>query len=557
MSGPALDEALWGEGPLAKTLVPDAAVLHLDELFAEGDIVTLVVTATSATACCPVCGQCSTRVHSRYNRAVADLPWQGLAVRIHLQTRRWFCPTPSCERRIFAERLPAVVAPYARRTRRLAGVVEAIALALGGEGGARLLDTLGVCASPDALLHALRTTPLPAVPSPRVLGIDDWAWRRGRRFGTILVDLERHRVVDLLPDRSADAVADWLARHPGVEIVSRGRGGLYADGAARGAPEATQVADRWHLLNNLGAALERFLLHKREAIRDAATADADTTPAPDPPAAAPRAPDPQPWQARAEMAGRQRHEAQVAQYEAIGTLRAHGADIADIARTVGVSRETVYRYLRLPGPPARMRLPRRGTALDPHLPYLLERGLAGCHNGKRLWREIRERGYTNSYANVARVVARWRREARGEQVQPGATPAAATGPPTPRQVAGLMLGRPERLSAAAQEYLAALCARDEAIAAAHVLTREFTAIMRGRRGDQLDAWLRSAGAGAVAELRRFAAGLETDRAAVQAGLTLPWSNGQVEGQIHRLKLVKRMYGRGNFDLIRKRALHAA
>lgn len=417
MSGPALDEALWREGPLAKTLVPDAAVLHLDELFAEGDIVTLVVTATSATACCPVCGQRSTRVHSRYNRAVAALPWQGLAVRIHLQTRRWFCPTPSCERRIFAERLPAVVAPYARRTRRLAGVVEAIALALGGEGGARLLDTLGVCASPDALLHALRTTPLPAVPSPRVLGIDDWAWRRGRRFGTILVDLERHRVVDLLPDRSADAVADWLARHPGVEIVSRDRGGRYADGAARGAPEATQVADRWHLLNNLGAALERFLLHKRAAIRDAATADADTTPAPDPPAAAPRASDPQPWQARAEMAGRQRHEAQVAQYEAIGTLRAHGADIADIARTVGVSRETVYRYLRLPGPPARMRLPRRGTARDPHLPYLLERWLAGCHNGQRLWREIRERGYTNSSANVARVVARWRREARGEQVR--------------------------------------------------------------------------------------------------------------------------------------------
>ena len=177
-------------------------------------------------------------------------------MRLLVRTRRWVCSNATCSRRIFTERLPGVVAPYARRTARLAVVVEAIALALGGEGGARILATLGVVLSPDTLLNTIRAASRPAVPSPRVVGIDEWSWRRGRRFGTLLVDLERHTVIDLLPDRAVDSVVRWLERQPQVTIIARDRGGVYAEAATKGAPQATQVADRWHLLHNLAEVLE-------------------------------------------------------------------------------------------------------------------------------------------------------------------------------------------------------------------------------------------------------------------------------------------------------------
>lgn len=247
---------------MAKTVVPDADALHLAGICAEDETITLVVTAVRATACCPLCGHLSARVHSRYRRTVADLPWQGLAVRLNLQVRRWFYPNPACARQIFAERLPAVVAPYARRTARLASVVE---------GGARLLATLGTPLSADTLLTAIRRATRPAPLAPRVIGIDDWSWRRGHRFGTIIVDLERHAVVDLLPDRAVDSAAAWLKEHPQITTIARDCGGVYAEAAAQGAPQATQVADRWHLLHNLAEVLEEFLLHKRAVLREAAT----------------------------------------------------------------------------------------------------------------------------------------------------------------------------------------------------------------------------------------------------------------------------------------------
>jgi len=191
-------------------------------------------------------------------------------VRLALRTRRWVGTNAACAQRIFPERLPGVVAPYARRTACLAVVVEAIALALGGEGGARILAAGGVVLSPDTLLNTVRAASRPAAPPPRVVGIDDWSWRRGRRFGTILVDLERHAVLDLLPDRAVDSVVGWRERQPQVMVIARDRGGVYAEAATKGAPQATQVADRWHLLHHLAEVLEEFLLHHRTALRDAA-----------------------------------------------------------------------------------------------------------------------------------------------------------------------------------------------------------------------------------------------------------------------------------------------
>ncbi len=552
-------------GLMAKTLVPDAAALHLEEMYTEGEAIVLVATATSTATCCPGCDHATSRVHSRYRRTVADLPWQGLAVRLELQVRRWFCTNPACARRIFAERLPAVVAPYARRTARLASVVEALALAVGGEAGARLLATLGTPLSADTLLNVIRQATRPAPPPLRVLGIDDWSWRRGHRFGTILVDLERRAVVDLLPDRAVDSAAAWLKGHPQITTSARDRGGIYAEAATTGAPQATQVADRWHLLHNLAAVLEEFLLHKRAALREAASAVA----APAAEAAGPIAPsDPGPLthtrprrgQERLEEAGRRRHERLVEQYHAIRRLHAAGADVADIARLVGTSRRTVYRYRHLTEPPEpkRPHRPRRQRVLTPYEPHLLRRWREGCHNGMRRYREIRGQGDAYGASNVLRFVAQLRRdEAAGVPAGTGARAKAARAP-SARRVAGLFLRQPDDLHPEQQAYLERLAVADTTLAAAYRLTQAFATLVRERGGDRLDDWLAEADACAVPALQRFATGLRADLDAVRAGLTEVWSNGPTEGFVHKLKLVKRQaYGRAGFAVLRQRAVLAA
>ncbi len=419
--------------------LPHLKGLRLAEITATNEGVTLCLYAARRTAPCPSCRRRSRRVHSRYDRTIADLPWGGTTVRLRLRVRRFLCQVAACSQRTFAEQLPQLVDRYARRTHRLRDALQRIGLALGGAAGARLAVTLGLPAGRPALLDLIRAAPLPPVGQPRAVGVDEFAWRRGRRFGTIIIDLEQRRPLDLLPDRDADQVAAWLQQHPQIATVARDRSGLYADAATRGAPAARQVVDRWHLL------------HKRTALRDAAGALAATEPTPStdpPPAELP----PLPWQQRAAEAGRQRPTAQLARYEAIHQLHAAGANIAHIARTVGVSRETVYRSLRVPSPPARMRLPARRAALDPYLPYLERRWAEGCRNGKRLWREIREQGFTRSYSAVARFVARLRRVERAGQPV-ATTRRAATRPPTPRQVALLCLRRPEKRTPAQRAYL--------------------------------------------------------------------------------------------------------
>jgi transposase len=432
----------------------------------------------------------------------------------------------------------------------LAGTLRQIGAALGGRPGARLSASLQRPVSRTAPPRLVRALPLPEVPPPRVLGVDDWAFRKGHRSGTILADLERHAAIEPLPDRRAATPAQWLREHPGLEVFSRDRAPAYAEAAGKGAPQAVRVADRWHPMKDLGEALERCLLRHTLALKAAA---AGSGPAPGPlPSYAEAAS--VPWQQRAETAGLRRHARRVEQHERGQALHRAGVAKLEIARTLGISRRTVYRYLGLASPPER-RQPRssRRRLLEPYEPSLLRRWREGCHNRSRPFREIRDRGYRYGASNVFRFLKRVERH-RGRAILGADAPPPGSAPPA-RQVARLLVQPPDERSDADRDYLSRLCAAASALATAYALTRESATMVRERQGQRLEARLTQASASGIAELRGFARGLADDRAAVEAGLSLQWSNGQTGGQVDKLKLLKRqMYGRASFGLRRRRFL---
>jgi transposase len=523
---------------------------------------------------CPDCGRASRAVHSRYRRRPADLPSLGRAVRVGLHVRRFYCRNAACPRRTFAERLPELVAPYARRTRRLAEAQGRVGAALGGEASARLLPRLAMPASADTVLRLVRRMPLPEQPDPpRAVGVDDWAVRKGRTYGTILVDLERRRALDLLPDRTATTLADWLRCRPGIGVVARDRSTEYARGVLLGAPAAVQVADRWHLLANVRQALERWLAGAHARLRR-------LSPGPGTPAGARPGSRTGPFRrTRAEVAARDgRRARRVALHEEVRRRHAAGEKLLAIARATGLAVGTVRKYAYAESFPVPETRQLRPSILDPYLPRLEARLAEGCENGLALWRELRAAGFPGT----ARQVHRWLAERRTAPARttphawragsPAAGPTTA-GPgrpdalPSPARLAWLLVQPPAELSAADVAVVTRVEQDPEAASVAG-LARRFTGLVRGcgaggKLGPAaalagLEAWLTDARTSGVRAVETFAAGLEQDGAAVRAALTMPWSNGQTEGQITRLKLLKRqMYGRASLDLLRRRMLLAA
>jgi transposase len=366
-------------------LLPDAAHLRLDSLTAtpDGQALTLVLASIQTAAPCPVCGTVTTRIHSRYTRTVLDLPWAGMLVQLRLHVHKFFCGARDCIRTIFTERLPHVLAPRARRTRRLATAQQQIGLALGGAAGERLAEELAYPAGTDTLLDAVRQAPIPTAPEATKIGIDDWAKCKGQSYATIVIDLETHQPIDLLPERSAECVAQWLQEHPGVEIISRDRGGVYADGARQGAPDAVQVADRWHLLKNLGEAVLQVLQAHQAAIEAALAPQQPSDAGPAAPSVATEqgqsAPEPSASEvesqppSRAQQERQQRQEKRQARYDAIQQLHERGWSLRAIAQHLNVERKTARKYLHASNCPHPQRRPSRPSLLDRYKPYLLER----------------------------------------------------------------------------------------------------------------------------------------------------------------------------------------
>lgn len=551
---------------MVSACLPIPPSFHVATLLRDGEGLTILASSEAIAVPCPLCGQLTDRVHSRYTRSLADLPWATLVVRMQVVVRKFFCANAACPRQIFAERLVGIAQAHARRTDRQREALTAIAFANGGEAGARLARKLGLPISPDTLLRLIRREPDGVLPTPAVLGVDDWALQKGLTYGTILVDLERHRPVDLLPDRSSGSLAAWLQAHPGIEIIARDRAGAYAEGARDGAPVAIQVADRWHLVDNLADVLEAVLRSQEASLQTAAAALWDQA-RPDEQSRSPpddiyqgkrRHPQPERWRDRIEAAAEAGVARRCANYEQARALHAKGTSVAQIARTVGIARMTLSKYLR-EGPPQRKRHTVHGQqrVLAPYEPYLLKRWAEGCHTATVLCREIRAQGFAHSLTTVQRFVNQLRRDGPSPTGRPRTALTKSQGPP-PRQVATLILRRPERRTDEQRAYLKLLTGAEPTIATAIKLTEDFLVMLRRREGARLPEWLAAAEASGIDELVRFAGTLREDRAAVQAGLTLRYSNGQTEGQVTRLKLIKRQgYGRANFDLLRKWVLSAA
>jgi transposase len=344
------------------------AELSCEQIVIDGDRhqIDVVLRSTQVTAACPLCQTIAQRCHSHYTPTLADLPISDVPVRLFLHVQKFFCDQPSCPRRIFTERMPAVVAPSARRTQRLLTLQTQLGLALGGSLTARLSQPLKLPASKDTFLRLIRRAPLPAHPTPRILGVDDWALRKGHRYGSVLVDLERQTIIDLLPDRTAETFAAWLQAHPGIEMISRDRASAYAEGARQGAPQALQVADRFHMLQNLAEALRDVFRAHDPTIRAAFRgADGAST--------APLILETPPATPRMLIAREQRRQARLAQYEEMRSCRERGMTIEAIAAHTGLSPRTILRWLKAPSFPERQGRAKQASQLDPYKTYLLKR----------------------------------------------------------------------------------------------------------------------------------------------------------------------------------------
>ena len=527
-------------------LLPHLAGVVVEQVDQLPGLVCLWARARSAGAACPGCGVVSSRVHSRYERRLADAAVGGQRVVIRLRARRFFCGAQGCPACTFAEQVDGLTTAYARRTPLLQRMLEAIALALAGRAGARLAGGFGLPAGRSTMLRLIRALPDPGVHGVAVLGVDDFALRRGHIYGSVLVDMGTRRPVDLLADREAETFAAWLRAHPGTEVICRDRAGAYADGARAGAPEAIQVADRWHLWHNLAERVEKAVARHRSCLIE-----------PEPELPAGRVPEQDLQQAATQAAATRIEESALVRrtrrrYEEVQALVAQGKGIKPIMRELGLAKETVRRFARAASAEdllAKAR-GRRPSVLDDFKPYLHQRWNAGTTNVLQLHAEIKAAGYQGSYAVVRAYLQPFRAL--------GAAPPPVPAPPKARHVASWILRDPASLDDDEQARLKDVRARCPHLNALAGHVTEFAKILTGLHGDRLDSWIAAVEADDQPDLHSFTTGLKQDHTAVVNGLTLPHSSGAVEGNVNRIKMIKRqMYGRASFDLLRKRVILAA
>ncbi|RSM81906.1 ISL3 family transposase [Kibdelosporangium aridum] len=494
-------------------LLPHLSGVVVERIERAGACVRIWGRVRAGHGICPSCGGRSGRTHSRYDRRLADGSLAGQPVVLRLQVRRFFCDNGNCPVRTFAEQVDDLTVKHARRTSLCRKALEHIGLALAGRTGSRLAARLGFSTSRTALLELVHALPDPGVGPVKVLGVDDFAIRRGRKYATLLIDAVTHRRVDVLPDRRAATLAAWLREHPGVEVVCRDGSAAYAEAIRQAAPKAVQVSDRWHLWHGLAAAVEKCVV--------AHAACWNTTPRP----------------AGSALAARTRER-----FASVHALLNQGVGLMECARRLGWALNTVKRYARAQTVQDLLRPPRYGTSLVDAHRDLVRRRLAEETPVTRILAEIREQGYTGSANLLVRYINQGR--ADPERIAP-----------SPRRLVSWLMTRPTDLPEHIRRHLDELIADCPEMTTLAVRVREFAGILTQRRGQDLAGWITQTRLDALPGFDSYLNGLVKDRDATVAGLTLPYSNGPAEGVNTKVKLLKRQtYGRASFALLRKRIL---
>ena len=497
--------------------------MHLEDLYplstfrlekisqSSSNEIILRATSLSKTANCPYCNTLSKRRHSSYIRRPQASPCCEHQVRLMLTVNRYFCENPDCSHRTFVERLPETVQFYAHRTKRLNGLLNMMAFEMSAEAAARVSKRWNIQVSPDTILRLVRNTDIPVADNVRILGIDDWALKKGQNYGTILIDLEKRRPIELLPDRTKETLGDWLQKHPEIEIITRDRSFEFRLGIDIGAPQALQIVDRWHLLHNLREKLQETLpkLLKKS--------DSST-----------------------EQKKSPTYQKRQKYFDLVQYLAAQGHSQRRIARVLGISRGTVIRYLSEEQVPDWQPKSYRPNLIDPYEKYLRKRWQEGCWDVTTLWKELQQLGYDGRRQNVYRFVKRFEKQGPLRNA---------------RQLVWLFLKDPEELLSEERDELRTILNRSATSRAVYDLVQEFLQMLTNQSSAGFDEWLLRMEKCGVKKIQNFAVALRQDYAAVKAALAFDWSNGQVEGQVNRLKTIKRqMYGRAKLDLLRARVL---
>lgn len=544
-------------------LLPGFNLLRLEheEIDTENYHLTLNVSSTQTVVECPICANPTTRIHSRYKRTLLDLPCANYSLTLVMQVCKFFCDNTECIRRVFTERIPEVSKPWARKTERLGQRLQKIGLALGGAAGALLCHQIGIMACGSTLLNHLKKLSLPEFTIPKILGVDDFAFCKGQRYGTILVDLERNQPIALLADRKAETLTDWLRQHPGVEILSRDRSKTYKSGMDKGAPAAIQVADRFHLVKNLEETLEKVLsnygneLKAVEQQQRQISVTTETVVVISKPTTT------------AELQAQKlvNYQHRVQQQQEIRKLSQQQWSQIAIAQAVGVSVRTVQRLLSAPDLPGTASL--NGSLgrslLEPYKQSLLEWWNAQIRQPQVLMMLLQQKGYTGSARTLTRYLSAVR-AAQGlppTRVKPILGLAQVSDPQSPpltkSRAAYLIVKRVENRDSDDTKLLTQIVAQHSSLALAVELADEFLQLLRQQRAEDFDDWLMKALKSSLKPFVQFAEGLFEDYAAVLASMMTTVSNGPVEGLNNRLKMLKRqMYGRAGLELLTKRFILA-
>jgi transposase len=502
--------------------------------------------STATSAICPNCQQVSRHTHGWYPRRPQDLPCIGEGVSLELTVRRFRCLNLECPKKTFAERFLDWLPSYARRTTRLTNVLRRVGFEVSAESGRRLLRWFAITTSGDTLLRIVKRTPVVPASTPRVVGLDDWGLRKGQRYGSLILDQETRQVVELLKGRTAEDVQPWFQAHPEVEIVTRDRSPEYRNALTATAPQAQQVLDRWHLLLNLRHLAEHVIASVYRRLKQL----------------------PMPFELQSRrprflrsLREQQRMDAsrqrRLDLYHEVQRLKQLGLNPSQMLQQLPHSYYTLRLFYHAPEFPERMPGRTLRSKLEPYLDYLESRFQAGCQSVSQLHQEIQAQGYPGTPTLVSNWLQARRLLAYADPASVDTLPITATSSslPSAHKLAWLLVLAPEKLT----DHDAAMLRhiqQEEAIQHCYDPAQEFRGLLQTRSTERLDAWLETAAHSTLPKVRTFTRALRAEYAFLRAALEHEWSSGQTEGQITRLKFIKRqMYGRASFELLRQKVLY--